>query len=122
MSRSHRDLDNSEKADANALARMLRCGTSPADKHDGRDLVMQALDDADLRKSIAQQMHGGVQEGQVDEAALGKTVSDAILAYCRACPRFEDLYEAELADLSERDTEQEDRDDELERDDALTHS
>lgn len=120
MSRSHRDLDNSEKARTIALQRMLRLRDAGAVK-DGTDTVREAFDDTQFIRDLAKQLHADM-DGEGDDAELGLAVRARVIAYCESCPKFEDYVSQALADLSEHDTEQQDRDDRFEREDALTHS
>ena len=91
------------KAADEALARMFRTWPSPAAKHDGRDLVMEACDDPDFRKQVADLMHGGLTEGGIDEADLGRLFAAHLVSYAQACPLYEDYVSEALADQSERE-------------------
>lgn len=88
-----------ETAAQNALKQMLACSSNPAAVHDGRDLVLEALDDPEARKSIAQHVTAGLNANG-DDAELGRIVRDRVLAYARSCPRFEDLVNDELVEAS----------------------
>jgi hypothetical protein len=105
-----------DKAEAAALARMFRVWDNPGTTHDGRDLVAEALDDPGVRKDIAQLMHGCfADDGDVDQAELGKQVADRLVAYAKSCPRFSDYVDEERADLNDHSDEDEERDSALER-------
>lgn len=106
MNRHRQDVP---AAQADALARMFKCWPDGRLVRDGRDTVLEAMDDADFRKAIAKHMESGSE----DDAELGRMVRERLIAYAQACPCFEDYTDQALADQQDRSDEDEARDAEI---------
>ena len=64
-------------------------------------LVLEAMDDAGIRKQIAQHMRHAALEGfDGDDAELGRMLREYLTQYAESCPRYEDYLSEEMAEGS----------------------
>ena len=94
---------NADKARDDALARMLQLRAPGDFRRDGADLILEAMDDADFRRSVAKLMRACIADGGEDHAELGRMVWERIVAYAESCPGFQDAVSSELVDQQTRE-------------------